>query len=337
MNNKDVAMRWLALPLLLAMAAIAVAAIDRGGVARGIVANGHIRDIGTLRVAGVDYDVSQAKIVIDGVPGAASELRQGQLVELRDIVYTHASTGPQALPTVGLVTFRDAVQGPISKIRINGDGTAQLTVLGQLITVNRRTRISPELGNGFARFQLNQRIEVSGYAGLSGRLLATRIDPAPAGAFEVTGEVVAVRGKHLVIGDQLVDFSDAVITGFGPFQPRRGDWVEVRGVLQRPVLKAIGVSREDRGLRGEPLQEIDIEGLVTDVKPLVGRFEIDGTPVELTEKTIFIGGSFDDVIAGRLIEVEGEYDEYGRLVRARHVRIGEPSSIEQDGVGVVVR
>ncbi|MEM9386073.1 MAG: DUF5666 domain-containing protein [Pseudomonadota bacterium] len=330
MNNKDVAMRWLALPLLLAIAALAGAAIDRGGVARGIVANGHIRDIGTLRVAGVDYDVSQAKIIIDGVPGAASELRQGQLVELRDIVYPQMSTGPQTLPTVGVVTFRDAVQGPISKIRINGDGTAQLTVLGQLITVNQRTRISAELG-GNGRFQLNQRIEVSGYAGLSGRLLATRIDPAPAGAFEVTGEIVAVRGNHLVIGDQLVDFSNAVITGFGPFRPRRGDWVEVRGVLQRPVLQAIGVSREDRGLRGEPLQEIDIEGLVTEVKTLVGRFEVDGTPVELTEKTVFIGGTFDDVIPGRLIEVEGEYDEYGRLVRARHVRVGEPSSVEDDG------
>ncbi|MEO0973275.1 MAG: hypothetical protein AAFX85_09280, partial [Pseudomonadota bacterium] len=120
MKPSGMATRWAPLTLIILAVAIAGAAIDRGGVARGVVANVNYRTLGVLRVAGVDYDITQAKILIDGVPSVADQLRQGQLVELRDIEYQHPSTGPSTLPTVGIVTFRDAVQGPISRIVIDG-------------------------------------------------------------------------------------------------------------------------------------------------------------------------------------------------------------------------
>ncbi|MEO0972246.1 MAG: DUF5666 domain-containing protein, partial [Pseudomonadota bacterium] len=210
---------------------------------------------------------------------------------------------------------------------IDGRGKGQVTVLGQHVTIDERTRVSGELGGDLNHLQVGTRVEVSGYAGLPGSLYATRVDAAPAGAYELTGEVARVTQHTVTIGNQVVDIRNAWAFGFGPYGPRRGDWVEVAGSLRGDVLQANWIERRQRALRGEPHQEIDIEGVVTNVQRRLLRFEVDGTPVKITEKTEFSVGEIDDLRAGLLVDVEGEYDKYGRLVLARTVRIGpDPST-----------
>lgn len=306
------------LVLAAAAAATAWAAIDRGGVARGVLSNAPLRSSNTIRVAGVDYDVTQAQILVDGVPGTSSDLRQGQVLDVTDIVYPEGWPEVEALPTAGAVTFQDALQGPLSAIENTGPGTGVLTILGQRVTVDADTLIDPSLG-GFSMLSPGDRLEISGYPGIPGEILARRIDPAPAGPFELTGEVLFVNSNVLLIGGQIVFLGIADLTGFGEDGPQVGDWVEGKGVLRGPnILIALSVERQVRGLTGEALQEIEIEGIITRVTTPFD-FEVDGTPVVATVDTEFEDGEPEDVIVGEFVEVEGELDESGTVVTARTV------------------
>lgn len=303
--------RWLVLAALLALSVLALAAIDRGGVARG-----RLQDVANLNVAGVDYDVSQATFMIDGVPGTQADLRLGQPLDIRDIAYPEDGNGQ---PRAGMVIFEDDVQGPLAARRaIENDPnvTFQLTVLGQRVLVGPDTEIDESLGQ-IEQLPLGVRLEISGYHGEPGEIRATRIDPAPPGLYELTGEVRVVSGPRLLIGAQLVVFSRAELIGFdGP--PAAGDWVEAKGVTRGPALIALTVERKARALSGEELQEAELEGVITSfTDPLA--FRVDDTPVTTTPETTYNNGSAEDLARGRLVEVEGELDEAGVLITARRI------------------
>ncbi len=310
-------LRLVALIALAAAAAAVWAAIDRGGVARGVLANAALRNTSTIRVAGVDYDISQAQIFVDGVPGAGTDLKVGQVLDVTDIVYPEGWPDAGGLPTAGIVSFQDLVQGPISSIQSTGPGVGVLTVLGQQVTVDLSTVIDASLG-GFDMLSIGDRLEISGYAGAPGEVLATRIDPAPAGPFELTGELRFVNNNVLLIGNQIVFIGIADLTDFGEDGPQVGDWAEVQGVLRGNFIVALTVERQTRGLTGEAMQEIELEGFITAVDS-PSSFEVDGTPVVTNVDTEFDDGDPQDVAVGAFVEVEGELDEGGTIITARSV------------------
>lgn len=317
MQAMDRPSRLVALVTLAAAAAAAWAAIDRGGVARGVLANAALRNTNTIRVAGIDYDITQAQVFVDGVPGTGADLRIGQVLDVTDIVYPEGWPDTLEQPTAGVVTFQDLVQGPISNILSTGPGVGVLTVLGQQVTVDLSTVIDGSLG-GFDMLAIGDRLEISGYPGAPGDLLATRIDPAPAGLFELTGEVGFANSNVVRIGNQFVFVGIANLTGFGDEGPQVGDWIESQGVLRSNILIGINIDRQTRGLIGEAMQEIELEGFITAVDS-PSSFEVDGTPVLTTVDTEFDDGMPADVVVGAFVEVEGELDESGTIMTARSV------------------
>jgi hypothetical protein len=161
------------------------------------------------------------------------------------------------------------------------------------------------------------RLEVSGYAGAPGEIRATRIDPAPAGPAEITGEVLIRRGDLLRIGGQIIDVSRANLIGFdGPVAA--GDWVEAKGVPLGRRFVALTVERRQRALTGEALQEAELQGVITAFTDSAS-FQVDGTPVVTTAETSYNNGSAQDLARGRLVEIEGELDEAGVRITARRV------------------
>lgn len=315
--------RWLLVATLLAMSVLAIAAIDRGGRARG-----RIQDLDSFKVADTEYDVSQTSFVIDGVPGTRADLRPGQPVDILDIVFPEDGDG--GLPAAGTIVFEDDVQGPLAArrpVQDDPDVAFELTVLGQRVLVGPDTLVDESLGE-VAQLPPGIRLEISGYHGAPGEIRATRIDPAPPGPFELTGEVRFVAGNRLVIGRQLVDFSRADLTGFTD-APSPGDWVEAKGVTPGRALVALSLTRMTRAMTGEELQEAELEGVITAFEH-ARDFRVDDTPVTTTPETAYNNGSAEDLAAGRLVEVEGELDEAGLLITARLVNFLDDDDDDDD-------
>ncbi|MEO0972200.1 MAG: DUF5666 domain-containing protein, partial [Pseudomonadota bacterium] len=305
------------LALALAAAAAAWAAIDRGGVARGVLTDADLGNPPIINVAGVDYDISQAQVQVDGIAGSGDDLRLGQVLDVTDIVFPEGWPDTDKLPTAGGVSFEDVVQGPIDNIVTTSPGTGVISVLGQRVSIDVDTVIDASLAD-FDSLRVGQRVEVSGYPSLPGEVIATRVSPAPAGAFELTGEIRVVTANVILIGSQIVFVGLTELSGFDGGNPQVGDWVQAQGVLRGSLLLARSVERRTRGLTGEAKQEIEVEGVIVSIDAL-DAFQVDGTPVITTADTQYIDGTSADVTRGRLVEVEGELDDGGTVITARSI------------------
>ena len=289
------------------VSAAAVAAIDRGGVTRG-----RLDSETRLEVNGIEYDASQAVFDIDGVTGTQNDLEPGQILEVDDITYPEGALQP----VVGTVSFVDNVQGPVTDIYA---AARTIRILGQTVIVESNTHFGSEIPD-FESISIGDVIEVSGFFGAAGETHATRIDIAPSGMFEVTGEAVAVSEPFLYINGLTVDLTPARLAGFG-LEVIDGDFIEVKGVLVDPgnlVLEAHSVATRSRGLTGDALQEANLAGVVSRYVTQFD-FDVDGTPVVVTGSTTFVNGSEADLGPGVVVNVVGELNETGTVIVASEI------------------
>jgi hypothetical protein len=130
----------------------------------------------------VRYDNS-ASVDIGGVPALPALLRAGQVVAVQ-------AHGSQSAPVASAISVRQDVVGRIETVE---PGTGRLTIAGQLVAVGANTR-------GAAGIRLGDWVAVSGLWNANGTLVASRIDAAKPGGFNVHGQVVLDGGLARVGG-----------------------------------------------------------------------------------------------------------------------------------------
>jgi hypothetical protein len=270
------------LPALLAAALSALAvACGGGGVGTGgtgLQASGPVTGFGSVIVGGITFDDERAERLDDdgAVLPADQPLRLGMTLQLQAGQAEGAADLRRAPAT--RLQLRSAVVGPVTAV---DGGAGRLTVLGQTISVSAATAIDPGLRGGLAGLRAGDELRVHGLADADG-VLATRIEPAPAGsAWRLRGPVAAfdAAARRLRIGALWLDLSPlaALPPGLAAGQVVQATLDRASGAAAPAVRRLLA---EDAAGEAQPLL---LEGLLT---PMAGGWAIDGQALDLTQARI---------------------------------------------------
>jgi hypothetical protein len=305
-----------------------IGGIDAGGAAVRFFASGPISGFGSIILGGIEYDTSQAQIIIDGAEGTESQLAVGQLI-------TISGSLDGATRTAEHIEFDDNVEGPIDSINLTSN---MLVALGQTVIVTNGTSFDDSISpNSLAGLDVGDIIEVSGNFNSDGSIVATRIElKAPGGVFEVTGIISSHDGTTMKfsINDLVVDYSTATLEDFPSGQPAVGDLVEAKGsqISANDELIASNVEFKGNDLddRIDDQTQIEIEGLITRFGS-VTDFDVGGFTVTTDNQTEYRGGTANDLAENVRVEVHGQRDEQGRLL-ADEVEFEDEGNVEIDAL-----
>lgn len=282
-----------------------------GGIGRNGVAVGPISTFGSIVVNGVRYETNSAVFMFDGVAGTEDDLKVGQVVAVKGTINDDGTTG-----TADEVTFDDSVKGPVESIDL---ALKQLVVLGQTVLVSLDTSFddsfSPASLEGVS---VGQIIEVSGQFDANGNIVATRIEPKPAGTmFEVHGTVMGLDtgARTFSLNALVVDYSNATLDNFVNGQIENGDFVEAKGMSlgANGELLATKVELESLLPDTNDGDRVEVEGFITRFAS-AQDFDVGGIPVTTTASTTYVGGVEADLGLNVKVEVEGDINANGVVV-----------------------
>ncbi len=281
------------------------------GIGRTGFAYGPISNFGSIIVNGVEYETGSTVFTNDDEPGSESDLKVGDVVVVVGTIDDNGTTG-----TADQVFFDDAVTGPVQSVDVAG---SSLVVLGQTVFVTADTSFddsfTPASLDGV---NIDQIVEVTGQFDANGDIVATRIEPKPAGTqYEVHGNVAALDDVNFTftLGSLVVDYSNATLDDFPGGRISEGDFVEAKGtsLSGAGALEATEVEFETLVPGAAQGDRLEIQGFITRfVSPQ--DFDVAGQPVTTTANTLFEGGEAADLGLNIKVEVEGDLDANGVLV-----------------------
>ena len=294
------------------------------------VSQGTITAKGSVFVNGIEYSTAGATIRIDDNPGIESDLKVGMVVKVRG-----TSDDSTKKVTATQVEARYILEGTISNVNA---GAGTITVMGQTVRIEDNvTRLNDDdLQKVFANanFQVNDIVEVHGFADDQGGLRATRVLRKLAGEFESKGFVTGLGATSF--GLSLTPGGAAVLTvnftaGSLPAGTVNGSFVEVKSAAA-PVAGAVTATLihvEDKiGAAGE---EAEVEGIVS--SGTLAAFVVNGQQVVTSASTLFEGGVSTDFAIGVKLEAEGLLDANGAIA-ATKISFRSNIKIEADASGV---
>jgi hypothetical protein len=275
---------------------------------------------GSVIVNGVHFDDSNASsIEIDDTPKTSTALQSGMVVKVAGTVNSDGTTGSaqqvRALIEVrGIPDQVSATQNP-----------PNLRVLNQIVFVDGQTIYSGL--NGIADITQNVTlIEVHGLRDSTGRIRATRIEANQAQMGDATVDEIRGVVSNLNTNSNPVTFnlgSQAVAVANGAtFLPNgttianvaNGSVVEVHcsarpncvngGAFQASVIEV--EDHVDQAFQPGNGEQFEVEGLISGFTTTA--FFVAGTPVTLTNGTIFEGGLVTDLGNDVQVEAEGSFD-----------------------------
>jgi hypothetical protein len=274
-----------------------------------VFTSGPISGFGSVYVNGVRYETASTDIEIDGAKASLSDLRVGQVIDLKGHVQGGSSSAD-------LIRYSHNLEGPITSVDVEG---LKFVAMGQTVLVDSDTLfgegIDPATIEGL---QVDDVVEVSGLIDGEGRIEATRVDPwAGSGPYDVFGTASEVNaaGKTFLT----VDYSEANIEDFPSGSPEDGDLVLVTGFEfgEGGEFLATRVElRYDQQMLPDAGDKVHIAGLITNfVSPT--DFDVAGAPVTTTSSTVYENGTVADLALDVRVCVEGTLNAEGVLVAER--------------------
>jgi hypothetical protein len=278
-----------------------------GGIDGVGIAAGAISGFGSIIVNGVKFSTTNATFRIEDSPGSESDLEVGDIVEVEGRISDDGKTG-----TAETVSFNDSVEGPVSDVSL---ATSTLDVLGQTVRVTGTTIFDDSFSNpSLAGISAGDIVEVSGFPDGSGAIVATRIEPKPAGGtYELFGVVSSLdtNARRFNLSTTLVNYASATLPNGSP---SNGACVEVKGntfasgvlTATRVEVKACNgtVANGDRG---------EIEGVITRFASATD-FSIGTRSITTNATTTYEGGTAADLRLNVKVEAEGSFNAAGVLV-----------------------
>jgi hypothetical protein len=263
-----------------------------GGSSSSTPANvsGRITGFGSVYVNGVEYETNGTDITIDGVPATEADLHVGMIVNLSG---SDDGTNGTALS----ISFTDELEGFVTQT-VSGGG---LIVMGHTITTDSQTNF--EGLADITALALGDVVEVSGYPDANGDILATFIELknyTSGDEVEVKGLVAGLdtNAMTFTIGAMTVDYSSASSVDAGLAD---GAYVEVKGdsAPVAGVFTATKVEAEQHGVDGSEGENIEVEGLITDIDTTAGTISVNGQTF-----TLPTGFDVSQYAVGDMVEIE---------------------------------
>jgi Domain of unknown function (DUF5666) len=304
-----------------------------GGGSSPAVSQGVITAKGSIFVNGIEFSTPGATIKVDDNSVADdSFLKEGMVVTVRG-----TSDDATRMGTATEVQARDLLEGTISVV---DNVNKTITVMGQVVRIEDNiTRLNDDNTQKVfaqANFQVDDHVEVHGFADDNGGVRATRVfrGVAGTGEFESKGFVTGLAATSF--GLSLTPGGAAVLTvtfaaGLLPAGTVDGSFVEVKSAAA-PVANAVTatlIHLEDKiGAAGE---KVEVEGIVS--SGTLANFVVNGQQVVTSASTLFEGGVSTDFAVGVKLEAEGPLDANGAIAAVK-ISFRSNIRIEGDASGV---
>lgn len=309
--------RWAFLGfLLLFMSCTGTGTVEDGGGTGGtgspVVASGSVTGFGSIFVTGIEFDISDATITLNGKSASDADLQLGQVVTVHGTLDAGGTAG-----TAQTVAVEKHAEGPIDSIDFTDNS---MVVLGQIVQIDDATQFGT---TPFDTLEAGDIVALSGFVDADGVLQATRIDKThddftPDIEIEATGIIAALDGDNqtFMLNQLQVDFSTADLLNIPGGQLQDGQFVRVTSSqnVDRGVLFAARVEARDVGIQGDPGQAAELQGIITEGRSADDTFKINGQPVRITPDTVFEVGSADNIAVNVEVEVEGVFGTDGIIV-----------------------
>lgn len=314
---------------------------DTGDTSAGISGSGKaigvITQFGSIFVNGVEYDTSEAIIIVNGVVATEDALGVGMVVFIQGTVNEDGVTG-----VAEVVIVDDNLKGPISAITSATDegGTLldsrQITVLGIDVVVERTGTVFED--TMFETLSQGDLVEVYGFAESGNNIRATRVELkefiAGVTKVELYGEVAGLdtSAETFLLGDYTINYTAAEFDDIDPTTFADGILVEVKGTLATAEALIIDATKiEPTGIdagEAEENGEVDVDTTLGDEDEFRTEGTIEG--YDAANQTFIIGGTSVDASSatlvpgnlvledGLIVQVEGTFS--GDVLIAEKIR-----------------
>lgn len=314
---------------------------DTGDTSAGISGSGKaigvITQFGSIFVNGVEYDTSEAIIIVNGVVATEDDLGVGMVVFIQGTVNEDGVTG-----VAEVVIVDDNLKGPISAITSATDegGTLldsrQITVLGIDVVVERTGTVFED--TMFETLSQGDLVEVYGFAESGNNIRATRVELkefiAGVTKVELYGEVAGLdtSAETFLLGDYTINYTAAEFDDIDPTTFADGILVEVKGTLATAEALIIDATKiEPTGIdagEAEENGEVDVDTTLGDEDEFRTEGTIEG--YDAANQTFIIGGTSVDASSatlvpgnlvledGLIVQVEGTFS--GDVLIAEKIR-----------------
>lgn len=303
---------------------------DAGDTSAGISGSGRsigvITQFGSIFVNGVEYDTSEATIILNGTVATEDDLGVGMVVFIQGTVNEDGVTG-----IAKVVIVDDNLKGPISAIASATDESGsvldarQITVLGIDVVVERTGTVFE--GITFESLSQGDLVEVYGFVESGNNIRATRVELkefiAGVTRVEFYGEVAGLdtSDKTFLLGDYTINYASAEFDDIDPSAFTDGLLVEVQGTLATADALIVDATNiEPTGIDGGDAEEsgdVEVDRTLGDGDELIteGTIELyDATNMTFSINRVLVDASSatlvpsDLVLADRLIvQVEGTF------------------------------
>ena len=314
---------------------------DTGDTSAGISGSGKaigvITQFGSIFVNGVEYDTSEAIIIVNGVVATEDALGVGMVVFIQGTVNEDGVTG-----VAEVVIVDDNLKGPISAITSATDegGTLldsrQITVLGIEVGVERTGTVFED--TMFETLSQGDLVEVYGFAESGNNIRATRVELkefiAGVTKVELYGEVAGLdtSAETFLLGDYTINYTAAEFDDIDPTTFADGILVEVKGtlatadalIIDATKIEPTGIDAGEAEENGEgdvdttlgDEDEFRTEGTIEGYDAANQTFIIGGTSVDASSATLVPGNLvLED---GLIVQVEGTFS--GDVLIAEKIR-----------------
>jgi hypothetical protein len=314
---------------------VAGGGIGGSGITVSAVSSGTVTNFGSVIVNDVEFDTTNAEVVVAGVVQGTGDAAVISLLSRGMVVRVDGRLDGDTIGTAARVVYNPTVEGPLESITTLDDTFTELIVMGQTVRVDDRTVFRNATLDALVADQV---LEVSGLADAAGTIFATYVNKkagslapnAPVGLKGVIENLDTVA-RRFTLNSLVIDYTSATVSGFSGSGPQQGQPAAVKGRLIGPdTLVATSVAFENE-LGRDDIDTADIEGFITQVAS-TNRFAV-GTVVIVTDgATVFQDVSPADLSPGTRLKVRGSLNS--RIVLADAVAPVEKIKLESNAGSV---
>ena len=175
------------------------------GINGGGIAVGPVTGFGSVFVNGIEFSTTGSTITVEGASASESQLKIGQIVEVRGTINSSAGTG-----TASSITANNQYVGPVQSIDLP---RLSFALLGNVVRVTGATVFDNSFTTpALAGLAVGQWVEVHGLRNSAGDVVATRIEPRAAnGDIELNGTIslLDTTARTFRLGNSSVNYASA--------------------------------------------------------------------------------------------------------------------------------
>lgn len=302
---------------------------------------GTVSGFGSVFINGIEYETGGASIRIDGQAASEADLQVGMVVTVAGM--DDGSTGDATS-----ISNDDEMEGLVISNSVDAvSQVGSMDIMGQTVNVTSMTIFESKVTGVTqpSEVMVGNIVEVNGYSDSSGNVFATRLEVKAADlatylashpeGIEVKGIVGTIDSMAMTfpLGGLSVNYASAMIDISGGLM--EGQYVEVKsitGLNGSGELVASKIELEnygEMGHHGDEDEEFEIKAVITQ-DYANGMFMLDGITVIVNNNTELDGLTTAQLLAGVMVEVEGQYDANGDLV-AYKVELEDAADAEVKG------